>query len=306
MIRFTNPEFLLLFLVLVGVYIIQPKIRQEPAFLYSSVLLLKGIIELPRPPGRAFLKFIRYTALCLIVVALARPQICVNPTLWRMDSPTTIIVLDISEDMNKPFYKDENMTLTGIEAIVYTTKRIIAKYGRGQVGIIGFGEKIRIFSPPTSNVDNLQSYLDRIRAFKDESPTALAEALTVAMSFLNSSNSKHIVCVVSFVPEDEKILNLLHQMKIMDLNLSFILMDTKAYVPQNPSTLEALQIEYVNSISTLERAFLKSLAGNIHNPIKNMATCEYEKELYHLVLVTALGLLLIEAFLSQTALRRLP
>ena len=75
MITFAQPWFLLLLLFLPLLAWLKGRHGHEPAFLYSSVQLVKGISALTRSQAGRLLPRLRWLILALLIIALARPQL---------------------------------------------------------------------------------------------------------------------------------------------------------------------------------------------------------------------------------------
>ena len=72
---FAHPYLLLLLLLLPVLAWLKGKVGYEPAFLYSSVQLVRGITGITRSRAGAILAKMRWLTLALFVLALARPQL---------------------------------------------------------------------------------------------------------------------------------------------------------------------------------------------------------------------------------------
>lgn len=72
---FAHPWMLLLLLSLPVLAWLKGKRGRQPAFLYSSVQLVKGIIGITRSGAGSILPKLRWLALALFIVALAQPQL---------------------------------------------------------------------------------------------------------------------------------------------------------------------------------------------------------------------------------------
>ena len=75
MITFGHPWLLLLLLVLPMAAWLRGKQKGQPAFLYSSVQLVKGIATLHQTNRGKILMRMRWISLALMIIALARPQL---------------------------------------------------------------------------------------------------------------------------------------------------------------------------------------------------------------------------------------
>jgi len=77
---FGQPYFLLLLLLLPLMFWLKGKQGQPPAFVYSSVQLVRGILNVSRTRSGAFLAALRWLTLALLMVALAQPRLTQSET----------------------------------------------------------------------------------------------------------------------------------------------------------------------------------------------------------------------------------
>lgn len=71
---FGHPYALLLLLLLPVAFWLKGKQGQPPAFVYSSVQLVRGILNVTRTRSGAFLAALRWLILALLIIALAQPR----------------------------------------------------------------------------------------------------------------------------------------------------------------------------------------------------------------------------------------
>src|SRR5579862_4518479 len=96
---FANPYLLLLLLGLPVLAWVKGRRGQEAAFLYSSVQLVKGISGISRSRIGQILLRLRWLALALFVIGLARPQFGEGQTTVRASGIDIVVALDLSGSM---------------------------------------------------------------------------------------------------------------------------------------------------------------------------------------------------------------
>src|ERR1700722_36611 len=111
--HFAHPWLLLLLLVLPFFAWLKGKGRRQPAFLYSSVQLVKGIIGITRSRAGSILPKLRWLALALLVVALAQPQFVHSEAKVSASGVDIVVALDLSGSMAS---EDEGFVLNGRQA----------------------------------------------------------------------------------------------------------------------------------------------------------------------------------------------
>ena len=77
---FGHPYFLLLLLLLPVLVLAERQAGQPPAFVYSSVQLVRGILNVTRTRSGAFLAALRWLILALLIIALAQPRLTQSET----------------------------------------------------------------------------------------------------------------------------------------------------------------------------------------------------------------------------------
>src|ERR1043166_9817617 len=102
---FAQPYFLLLLLLLPLAAWLKGKIGFQPAFLYSSVQLVRGITGITRSHAGAILVRLRWLALALFLIALARPQLGEGETKVTASGIDIVVAVDLSSSMSSEDFK---------------------------------------------------------------------------------------------------------------------------------------------------------------------------------------------------------
>ena len=77
---FGHPYFLLLLLLLPVLGWLKGKQGKPPAFVYSSVLLVRGFLNVTRTRSGALLAALRWLILAVLIIALAQPRLTKSET----------------------------------------------------------------------------------------------------------------------------------------------------------------------------------------------------------------------------------
>ena len=96
---FGHPYFLLLLLLLPVLGWLKGKQGKPPAFVYSSVQLVRGILNVTRTRSGAFLAALRWLMLALLIIALAQPRLTKSETKVTASGVDIVAVLDMSCSM---------------------------------------------------------------------------------------------------------------------------------------------------------------------------------------------------------------
>src|SRR6516162_8468054 len=96
---FAHPYLLLLFLLLPVVAWLKGRRGEPPAFVYSSVQLVRGILNLSRTRAGRLLTALRWLTLGLLIVALAQPRLTHSETKVTASGIDIVVALDMSGSM---------------------------------------------------------------------------------------------------------------------------------------------------------------------------------------------------------------
>src|SRR5260370_16257249 len=96
---FAHPVFLWLLLLLPVVAWLKGKRGEPPAFIYSSVQLMRGILNVTQARSGGFLTALRWLALALFIIALAQPRLTHSETSVRASGVDIVVALDMSGSM---------------------------------------------------------------------------------------------------------------------------------------------------------------------------------------------------------------
>src|SRR5262245_28614231 len=97
---FASPYLLLLLLALPLIAWLKGRVGQQPAFLYSSVQLVRGITGITRSRAGRILLNLRWLALALFIIALARPQLGQGETRVSASGIDIVVAIDLSSSMS--------------------------------------------------------------------------------------------------------------------------------------------------------------------------------------------------------------
>src|SRR5580692_10169333 len=108
--NFAHPSFLLLLLALPVLAWLKGKRGRQPAFLYSSVQLVKGIIGITRSNAGSILLKMRWLVLAILIFALAQPRLTESETNISASGVDIVVALDMSGSMSA---EDDGFILNG-------------------------------------------------------------------------------------------------------------------------------------------------------------------------------------------------
>jgi Ca-activated chloride channel homolog len=199
--NFAHPYFLLLLLLLPLLAWLRGKRGRQPAFLYSSVQLVKGIIGITRSRAGAILMRLRWLALAFFIIALAQPRFVHSETKVSASGIDIVVALDMSGSMAA---EDDGFLLNGEQSSRFliakdTLKKFIAKRPNDRLGLVIFAAHAYVVAPPTLDHDFLLANLDRMEIHMpgfDDSSTAIGSALTTSLNRLRDLQSKSKIVIL--------------------------------------------------------------------------------------------------------------
>ena len=194
---FGHPYVLLLLLLLPLLGWLKGKQGQPPAFVYSSVQLVRGILNVSRTRSGAFLAAFRWLVLALLIIALAQPRLTKSETKISASGVDIAVVIDMSFSM-----ADEDFELRGQPADRLTMarevlKKFIDKRPNDRIGLVAFATEAFIAAPLTLDHDFVLQNLDRLQLGTiDGGSTAIGSGLSTAINRLRELKSKSKIVIL--------------------------------------------------------------------------------------------------------------
>src|SRR3954468_23217782 len=96
---FAHPWLLLLLLLLPLLAWLKGKRGQPPAFIYSSVQLVRAVLNVSRSRSGGILSALRWLALALLIIALAQPRLTKSETRVNASGIDIAVAIDMSGSM---------------------------------------------------------------------------------------------------------------------------------------------------------------------------------------------------------------
>jgi len=191
---FAHPYVLLLLLLLPVLAWLKGRLGQSPAFLYSSVDLVRPISGLNRSQAGSFLAGLRWLALALFIVALAQPRLVKGESQIKASGIDIVVAIDMSGSMRSEDFGEG-------QSRIKLAKEVLAKFTDGRpndrIGLVAFAKDAYIASPLTLDHDFLQHNLERLRiGLIDENRTAIGSALMAALNRLEGLKDKSKIVIL--------------------------------------------------------------------------------------------------------------
>jgi Ca-activated chloride channel family protein len=193
---FAQPYLLLLLLALPLFAWLKGKRGQEAAFLYSSVQLVKGITGISRSRIGQLLLRMRWLALALFIVALARPQVGEGRATVRASGIDIVVALDLSGSMASEDFELNGERVNRLAVAKDVLERFVAKRPNDRIGIVAFAGRAYVAGPLTLDHDFLLENIARLNLNTIEDGTAIGSALTAALNRLRDLQAKSKIVIL--------------------------------------------------------------------------------------------------------------
>jgi Ca-activated chloride channel family protein len=196
-VTFAHPYFLLLLLLLPVLAWLKGRRGQPPAFIYSSVQLVRAVLNVTRSRSGGLLAALRWFALGLFIIALAQPRLTSSETRVSASGVDIVVALDMSGSMASEDFEVGNGRLSRLEMAKAVLKKFIDKRPNDRIGLVVFATQAYVAAPPTLDHDFLLEHLERLDLGTiDPNQTAIGSALSAAINRLRELKSKSRIVIL--------------------------------------------------------------------------------------------------------------
>jgi len=319
-----HPYLLLLLLLLPPLAWLKGRRGAPPAFVYSSVQLVRGMQNITRARAGGWLMSLRWLVLALLIVALAQPRLTKSTTQVKASGIDIVAALDLSGSMKTRDYIVEGRQLSRIDTAKPVLEKFIDGRPNDRIGLVVFAAQAYIATPLTLDHEYLLDNIDRLGIGSiNAERTAIGDGLTTALNRLRDlkAKSKIIVLMTDGGNNSGNVdpLTAAQAAKALGVKIYTIGLGNREIVEQM-----GLPADFLPDEETLQK--IADLTGGrfyradnvekfvgIYREIDKLEKTEAVinkytefKELFPWLVVGGLALLLLGLVLSQTAFRRLP
>ncbi|HAB15572.1 MAG TPA: VWA domain-containing protein [Verrucomicrobiota bacterium] len=194
---FGSPWWLLCLLAIPLLAWLRGRSGPESAFVYSSLTLVKGITELRRSRAGSWLRSLRWLALGLLIVGLARPQMSGGEAPLKASGVDITVALDLSGSMIAEDFELRGERVNRLAIAKDTLNTFIDERPADRIGLVVFGTDAYVAAPPTLDHDFLRRVLERIELGTiNGEQTAIGSGLAAAVNRLRELKSKSRIVVL--------------------------------------------------------------------------------------------------------------
>jgi Ca-activated chloride channel family protein len=331
---FAHPYWLLLLALLPVLAWLKGKRGRPPAFVYSSVQLVRPILNVTRTRSGGFLAALRWLALLLFIFALAQPRLTRSETQIRASGVDIVVVLDMSGSMASEDFEVGRDRLSRLAMAKEVLKKFIAKRPSDRIGLVVFATQAYIASPLTLDHEFLLENIERLELGAiDDSHTAIGSALSTGINRLRELKSKTKIVILMTDGQNNagKIapLTAAEAAKALNVKVYTIGVGMRGMAPMPRFDRFHRKIGYDRVPVDIDEDTLQDIARMtggkyyradnaqkfqaIYSEIDQLEKTEADvkkyahyEELLAWTITPGLGLLLLETLLRHTRLRRLP
>lgn len=195
-LSFASPWLLLLLFAIPVIAFIKGQRGGVPAVVFSSTAALRTLGRVAVSRTGNFLTGLIFTALALLIIGLAGPQLGKTFSHIEASGIDIMILLDVSRSMLTEDYSIGMQRANRIETAKQVTQKFIEGRPNDRIGIVAFAGRPYLVSPLTLDHDWLLQNLERIKIGLVEDGTAIGSAIASACNRLKDKNSKSRVIIL--------------------------------------------------------------------------------------------------------------
>src|SRR5437764_1689649 len=146
---FAYPYLLFLLLLLPLLAWLKGRRGEPPAFIYSSVQLMRSILNLSRTRSGGFLSTLRWLALALMIIALSQPRLTKSETKVTASGVDIVVALDLSGSMLSQDFVVSGRRINRIDMAKRGLEKFIEKRPSDPIRLVAFATPALIAAPAT-------------------------------------------------------------------------------------------------------------------------------------------------------------
>ncbi len=196
MFRFASPYFFLLLTVIPFALYFRFRKQMYPVMGVSST---RSLQKLPPSPLLRFhwtVPAIKYIVLCLLIIALARPQWGTRKMNVMTEGINIILAVDLSQSMAALDFKRKGKIVNRLEAVKGVVRDFVPNRSGDRMGMVVFGTNAYTQLPLTRDYNTIVSILDRLEIGAAGNSTAIGDALGISLKRIEDIESKSNIIIL--------------------------------------------------------------------------------------------------------------
>lgn len=306
----------------------------RPTLMFSSVQLVSGIRGLAKSKSGPLLGFLRWTALLLFVLAMARPQWGEGTEKIKASGIDIAVAFDLSGSMLAEDFELNGKRVNRVSVAKAVLKGFVNDRPVDRIGLVAFAGRAYIAAPLTLDHDFLLANLDRLEAGSEaiEDGTAIGSAISAGLNRLRDLDSESRIIILMTDGQNNAgnvaPLTAAEAAELLDVKVYTIGVGTRGEAPM-PYTDVFSRKRYRNVEVNIDEETLQKIANRtggqyfradsqrklqeIYDKIDEMEKTEVEverffnyDEFFPYLVIAGLALLLVELILVNTVWLKLP
>lgn len=196
MFRFATPYFFLLFLIIPIAIFYRNRRQMHPSMGLSDLSLFRSFQPSPFLVMGWILPVLKYAALCLLIIAIARPQSGTRKENILTEGINIILAVDLSGSMAALDFRRSGKIVNRLEAVKGVVQEFIAKREGDRIGLVVFGDNAYTQLPLTRDYNTIASILERLEIGAAGKSTAIGDAIGISLKRLEDIKSKSNIIIL--------------------------------------------------------------------------------------------------------------
>lgn len=168
----------------------------RPVMGISSVSSVKTVRSSTVLRAAPLIPLLKYTALALLIVALARPQWGTRQVNILTEGVNIIMAMDLSESMAALDFKHGGRIINRLEAVKGVVREFVAQREGDRIGLVVFGDNAYTQLPLTRDYSAIVSVLERLEIGAAGKSTAIGDAIGISLKRLADIKSASNIIIL--------------------------------------------------------------------------------------------------------------
>jgi Ca-activated chloride channel homolog len=139
---------------------------------------------------------LKYGALCLMIVALARPQWGTREVSIRTEGINIVLAVDLSESMAALDFRKNGKIVDRLTAAKGVIHDFIGKRTGDRIGLVVFGSQAYTQLPLTRDYDTISTILEQVEIGAAGKTTAIGDAIGISLKRLEDIEGKSNIVIL--------------------------------------------------------------------------------------------------------------
>ncbi len=196
MFRFASSYFFLLLGVIPAAIFYRNRRQMSPAMSVSGLSAVRNLWPSPFLIIQRMLPILKYAALCLMILAMARPQSGTRKENVLTEGVNILLAVDLSESMAALDFRREGKIVNRLEAVKGVIQEFVAKRNGDRIGMVVFGSEAYTQLPLTRDYNSIVSILDRLKIGAAGPSTAIGDAIGISLKRIEDIESKSNIIIL--------------------------------------------------------------------------------------------------------------